>query len=740
MEDFEEVRHLGRGAFGEVKLMRQTSTGLLCAVKKLGKAALTAGEEAEHLAEVKALQTLQHPCILRYYGSVELDETLSLVMEFADAGDLQQLLKEQADSGKLFEVGVRWWKRGLFSRTPRRVATPWDMESCEIQVSVSGLDGYSFTVTVSEQLLGRELWDIIHVRVSCCSSLAFKTSVKKVDLQIQRLQVRHESQRLSLSRSLKEQGLSKALTGTGLSYVYVAIDLRHAWRFIQNLPVEDVELSLEGITAVDGIEHMGQVLQMQLLPNRLQHLSFGEAEDQLDLRQLDIPTLKSLQLGSRFNQSLEQVIWPQNLQVLALGDSFNQSLKEIQFPESLEVLTFGRDFNQPLGITLSTRTPRLRTLMLGRDFDQSLQGSFLPNSLERLTFGARFDQSLISRVSGMLRGVLPKGLLHLTLGLRFNQSLEHVSWPCQLQTLSFGDLFNQRLPASSLPPTLQRLRFGAHFNEPLRCLSSSEGVLRGLQCLGLGVHYQQVEGMQWCNLEELQLGNLHLETLSHWNLPQLQRLTLSGRFNQPLAALTRQPSFDSLLSQLRSLTLGHRFDQSLEQLHMLVNLEYLSLGDAFNQGLEEVIWPALQSLHLGARFNQSLERVSLPKSLQRLSFGDLFDQPIRSVAWPEALQMLSFGEEFNQPLQAVWPAGLRGLSFGDLFNQSLEEVDWPPALRSLSFGARFNQSLVNMPNGLESLTLGEDFTQGLEGLKVCKLMTLKCHGLRVSQDSPPQAA
>lgn len=40
----------------------------------------------------------------------------------------------------------------------------------------------------------------------------------------------------------------------------MAIDLRHAWRFIQNLPVEDVELSLEGITAVDGIEHMGQVL------------------------------------------------------------------------------------------------------------------------------------------------------------------------------------------------------------------------------------------------------------------------------------------------------------------------------------------------------------------------------------------------------------------------------------------------------------------------------------------------
>jgi len=106
MEDFEELRHLGRGAFGEVLLMRQTSTGLLCAVKKLGKTALPAGEEAEHLAEVKVLQSLEHPCILRYYGSVQVEESLSLVMEFADAGDLQQLLKKQMDSEKLFEVAA----------------------------------------------------------------------------------------------------------------------------------------------------------------------------------------------------------------------------------------------------------------------------------------------------------------------------------------------------------------------------------------------------------------------------------------------------------------------------------------------------------------------------------------------------------------------------------------------------------------------------------------------------------
>ena len=119
MDDFEEVRHLGRGAFGEVLLMRQTSTGLLCAVKKLGKTAMTAGEEAEHLAEVKALQALQHPCILRYYGSTELDESLSLVMEFADAGDLQHLLKAQADAGCFFEVAALF---ALFSQLVMAVA------------------------------------------------------------------------------------------------------------------------------------------------------------------------------------------------------------------------------------------------------------------------------------------------------------------------------------------------------------------------------------------------------------------------------------------------------------------------------------------------------------------------------------------------------------------------------------------------------------------------------------------
>lgn len=78
--------------------------GLLCAVKRLRRAGLPANEVADHLAEVRALQALNHHGILRYYGSVEEKETLSLVMEFADSGDLQQLLRWHVDAGRCLEV------------------------------------------------------------------------------------------------------------------------------------------------------------------------------------------------------------------------------------------------------------------------------------------------------------------------------------------------------------------------------------------------------------------------------------------------------------------------------------------------------------------------------------------------------------------------------------------------------------------------------------------------------------
>lgn len=106
MENYTEIRHLGRGAFGEVTLARRNTDGRLCAVKQIRRSEVSTGELSEHVAEVRALQSLNHPCVLKYYGSVENDNFLLLVMEYADSGDLQQLIRARSESDRTLEVLV----------------------------------------------------------------------------------------------------------------------------------------------------------------------------------------------------------------------------------------------------------------------------------------------------------------------------------------------------------------------------------------------------------------------------------------------------------------------------------------------------------------------------------------------------------------------------------------------------------------------------------------------------------
>jgi hypothetical protein len=49
-----------------------------------------------------------------------------------------------------------------------------------------------------------------------------------------------------------------------------------------------------------------------------------------------------------FNQSLDNVKFPDSLQTLQFGNGFNQSLDNVKFPDSLQNLHFGGNFNQNL--------------------------------------------------------------------------------------------------------------------------------------------------------------------------------------------------------------------------------------------------------------------------------------------------------------------------------------------------------------------------------------------------------
>eukprot|EP00435_Cladocopium_sp_Y103_P064451 s54_g26.t1 len=74
-------------------------------------------------------------------------------------------------------------------------------------------------------------------------------------------------------------------------------------------------------------------------------------------------------------------------------------------------------------------------------------------------------------------------------------------------------------------------------------------------------------------------------------------------------------------------------------------------------------------------------------------------------------QMLTGACDLGSPHGVTLPEGLQSLTFGDQFNQSLQGVAFPSSLESLIFGAEFNQSFwaMSLPNNLRSLTFGVQF-------------------------------
>ena len=103
------------------------------------------------------------------------------------------------------------------------------------------------------------------------------------------------------------------------------------------------------------------------LPSDLQHLAFGEKVLRASVD--PCPALKVC-WEPEYNQILEGVIWPANLQHLTSGEQFNQSIEHVTLPSTL------------------------KTLDLAWRFKNSLERVTLPDSIESLTLAARFDQNL----------------------------------------------------------------------------------------------------------------------------------------------------------------------------------------------------------------------------------------------------------------------------------------------------------------------------------------------------------
>ncbi|KAL3849979.1 hypothetical protein ACJIZ3_011861 [Penstemon smallii] len=92
-DDFELLTMIGKGAFGEVRVCREKTTGHVYAMKKLKKTEMLRRGQVEHVkAERNLLAEVDSNCIVKLYCSFQDDEYLYLVMEYLPGGDVMTLL------------------------------------------------------------------------------------------------------------------------------------------------------------------------------------------------------------------------------------------------------------------------------------------------------------------------------------------------------------------------------------------------------------------------------------------------------------------------------------------------------------------------------------------------------------------------------------------------------------------------------------------------------------------------
>ncbi|CAG8554535.1 10341_t:CDS:2 [Diversispora eburnea] len=93
LEDFVTVKVIGKGAFGEVRLVQKADTGKIYAMKTLRKADMFKKDQLAHVkAERDVLAESDSPWVVQLFYSFQDTSYLYLIMEFLPGGDLMTML------------------------------------------------------------------------------------------------------------------------------------------------------------------------------------------------------------------------------------------------------------------------------------------------------------------------------------------------------------------------------------------------------------------------------------------------------------------------------------------------------------------------------------------------------------------------------------------------------------------------------------------------------------------------
>ena len=101
MDRYERGRVVGRGAFGQAVLVRRKADGREFIAKEIKIQGMQPRERQEARNEILVISKLSHPNIVQYIESFEAAGHLTIIMEYADGGDLAGLIAKQ--HGKLMK-------------------------------------------------------------------------------------------------------------------------------------------------------------------------------------------------------------------------------------------------------------------------------------------------------------------------------------------------------------------------------------------------------------------------------------------------------------------------------------------------------------------------------------------------------------------------------------------------------------------------------------------------------------
>ena len=110
MNDFQITSKLGEGAYSTVYKVRRLIDGNIYALKKVKLINLSEKERENALNEIRLLASIKSKFVISYKEAFfdEKDNTLGMVMEYADGGDLYQKIVEFRKAQRLFEESDIW--------------------------------------------------------------------------------------------------------------------------------------------------------------------------------------------------------------------------------------------------------------------------------------------------------------------------------------------------------------------------------------------------------------------------------------------------------------------------------------------------------------------------------------------------------------------------------------------------------------------------------------------------------